>query len=491
MTQLLEPVGIVGAGTMGAGIAQVAALSGAEVLLYDIAPDRLDAARDGIARRLRRLADAGRIPAADAPRIRFCTGLSDLAGCVLIIEAAAESMPVKAELLGRLEQLVPASCILASNTSSLSITALAAGLSRPDRCCGMHFFNPATAMPLVEVISGTQTAPAVADAVVAAARDWGKTPIRCFSSPGFIVNRVARPYYGEAQRLVEEGAATPATVDRILTGAAGFPMGPFALTDLVGQDVSLAVATSIWQDTYQDPRYAPTRLQRDLVDAGRLGRKSGRGVYEYGESTDPVAAPATDADAELASAGVAGLAGAGVAELAGAPLSVAAADLPCGARLMPTDGRTATATAALLGRPVVLLDLVGDRPALVGVAVSDDAPDVALAEAGAVLGREVVPVDDVPGLVAARTVAMLVNEAVDLVGRGVATSADVDVAMRLGTGYPLGPVEWGDRLGAAVVVHILDQLHAAYPTGRYRVTPRLRRAALSDGPLSAYLQQGA
>jgi 3-hydroxybutyryl-CoA dehydrogenase len=343
--------------------------------------------------------------------------------------------------------------------------------------------------------------------VAEAARAWGKTPIRCASSPGFIVNRVARPYYGEAQRLVEEGAASPASIDRILTGAAGFPMGPFALTDLVGQDVSLAVATSIWQDTYQDPRYAPTRFQRDLVDAGRLGRKSGRGVYEYGTSVDPVAAPAgarLSPPAPDVPPPAAGLR----SPVAGPPLptgdrptegppaadvplpaeALPAADLPCGARLLVTDGRTATALAARLGRPVVLLDLVGERPQLVPAAVSDSAPDAALAEAEVALGREIAPVQDIPGLVVARTVAMLVNEAVDLIGRGIAAPDDVDVAMRLGTGYPMGPLQWGELLGAAAVVTVLDELHAAYPTGRYRVTPRLRRAALSALPLRSYLQ---
>jgi 3-hydroxybutyryl-CoA dehydrogenase len=323
----------------------------------------------------------------------------------------------------------------------------------------MHFFNPANALPLVEVISGTQTEPDTTGRVEAAARAWGKTPIRCASSPGFLVNRAARPFYGEAQRLVEEGAADPSTVDRILTGAAGFAMGPFALTDLVGQDVSLAVATSIWQDTFHDPRYAPTRFQQDLVDAGRLGRKTGRGVYEYGSEFGPAAVPA------------------------GPPLTVTATDLPGGARVQVTDGRTATDVAAEIGRPVVLLDLVGERPGLVAGALSDGAPETAAAEAATVLGRELVLIDDVPGLVVARTVAMLVNEAVDLVARGVAAPSDVDRAMRLGVNYPLGPLEWGDRIGGPAVVAILDRLHAAYPTGRYRVSPRLRRAVLSGQPL--------
>ena len=282
-------VGVVGAGTMGAGIAEVAARAGHRVRLLDAAEGAAERGIAGIAERLERDLSKGRLsrPEADSTleRLAAVSDVDGLAGCGLVVEAVAENLTVKRALLAALQDVVGSGAVLATNTSSLSVTAVAAGLRDPSRVVGLHFFNPAPRMRLVEVVHGEDTDPSVVEAAVDLVTSWGKTPVRCRSTPGFIVNRVARPFYGEAQRLVEEQAAPPAVIDRVLRETGGFPMGPFELTDLVGQDVNLAVSRSVWEQTFHDPRYAPTVFQQRLVDAGRLGRKSGRGVYTY--AVDP------------------------------------------------------------------------------------------------------------------------------------------------------------------------------------------------------------
>ncbi|HET7475174.1 MAG TPA: 3-hydroxyacyl-CoA dehydrogenase NAD-binding domain-containing protein [Dermatophilaceae bacterium] len=357
-------VAVIGAGTMGAGIARVAARAGHATYLLDSRPD--------VAR------------AAAAESVRAVETPADLPPCEVVVEAVVEDAAVKSALLADLADLQPATTILATNTSSLDVTALAAGVPAPERVVGLHFFNPPTRMPLVEVVRGEQTADAVVRRCQELMRAWGKTPVTCASTPGFVVNRVARPFYGEAQRLVAAGVADPATVDQALRDA-GFRMGPFELTDLIGQDVNLAVARSVWEQTGYDPRYEPTDWQRRLVATGRLGRKTGRGVFRY--------------DAQ------------------GHPLD-AHPDLGLAARLTAPG-------APLVTNPV------------------------------------------------ARTLAMLVNEAVDLVCRGEATPADVDTAMRLGAAYPRGPLEWGELLGRDAIRAQLAELDQAFPGGRYRASEAL------------------
>jgi 3-hydroxybutyryl-CoA dehydrogenase len=362
----------------------------------------------------------------------------------------------------------------------------------------MHFFNPAPVMRLVEVVSGLATDPQVAEAVVAVAAAWGKTPVRVTSTPGFIVNRVARPFYGEALRALDEGAADPPTIDAVFREAGGFRMGPLELTDLIGQDVNLAVGRSVWELFGQDPRYAPSLAQQALVDAGRLGRKTGEGFYSYAEGTAapaPVTAADTPAAAKLVVTGDWGpwrglwnrLSDASI-EITYTDGVTATAELPGGAVLVPTDGRTATELASETLRPVVTLDLALDpsTASRFAIAASDNCPPLSVA---AVIGllqatdATVSVLDDLPGLLVARTAAMLVNEAADVVGRQVASAADVDTAMCLGVGYPIGPLAWGDRLGAGRVVELLDALALTYGDGRYRASPTLRRAAWSGRSL--------
>jgi 3-hydroxybutyryl-CoA dehydrogenase len=494
---------------MGAGIAEVAARAGHRVLLLDAVEGAAASAVEAIGGRLERDVARDRLTTQAAQAVRDQlepVGATDeLAPCGLVVEAVAEDLQVKRDLFAALEEVVADDAVLATNTSSLSVTAVGGRLRRPGRLVGMHFFNPAPRMRLVEVVRGAATDPDVLGSVVDLVRAWGKEPVTCASTPGFIVNRVARPFYGEAQRMVEEGVADPATVDHLLRAAGGFPMGPFELTDLVGQDVNLAVSRSVWEQTFHDPRYAPTVLQQGLVDAGRLGRKSGRGVYRYdadahqddGPHAGAVAQPRTVPPSRVRYSEGWAVMEPLLARIADGGVEVAvvkAGDpectdeigvlLPSGGRLVETDGSTASS----VGRDVVVLDWALDA-ATTGTVVVAAAPSCSaktLSEAVGLLqcaGVEVVVVKDAAGLVVARTVSMVVNEAVALVARGEATRADVDTAMTLGTGYPLGPLAWGERLGPSCVTAVLRNLHEAVPTGRYRVAPELRHAAESGSPL--------
>jgi 3-hydroxybutyryl-CoA dehydrogenase len=519
-------VAVNGAGTLGAGIALVAARAGHPRSLQDVRPGAAAAAVERLGSRLQRLAAKGVLSDGDArttaSRLTAATDLSDLAGCALAVEAIAEDLAAKRQLFAGLEDVLSETALLVTNTSSLSVTAVARGLRAPERLVGMHFFNPADRMALVEVVAGEQSAPSALAAAERLARAWGKTTVRCSSTPGFIVNRVARPYYGEAQRLLEMRAADAATVDGVLRDCGGFRLGPFELTDLVGQDVNLAVSRSVWDQTFHDPRYAPTVLQQRLVDAGQHGRKTGRGVYRYDEdgvATDPTTrqppAPVEVRERHLAPRRVRycggwnvllpllqRVRGVQVADLTGGDLgTVPGADagpveeedgcaqspgllLPSGGLLVetPTEGELSQGSNAVVAdwlldpetaTRVCLAPLPGASPATVNEAIG-------FMQA---TGMAVSCVRPVAGLVVARTVAMLVNEAADLVARGEASPVDVDTAMRLGTGYPLGPLEWGDRIGPLCVLAVLRSLHDAEPTGRYRPSLRLVEVAETGAPL--------
>ncbi len=495
------PVGVVGAGTMGAGIAQVAAVAGHRVLVADAIPGAAERAIAAIRDKVKAQVAKGRLKAdPDALDLAAVGSLAGLAGCGIVIEAIIENLDTKKTLFAELEQVVSAECILASNTSSLTPTALAAGLAHPGRLVGLHFFNPVPAMRLVEVISGLATAPEVADAAADLASAWGKTVVRSTATPGFIVNRIARPYYAEAWRVYAEHAAVPQNIDAVLVGAGGFRMGPFALMDLIGHDVNEAVTRSVWAAFGYDPRFAPALGQRALVEAGWLGRKSGRGIYPAdGVPATSPAAPAAAPEAvieHMASSGDpsplrAFLDRAGVGTVVGdrddtdAGLADGLVELPSGALLVRTEGVTATSLSAAFERPVIVADRVLDPSSATAIAIaaSDGCPPGALAEAVGLLQAarlDVYVIEDTPALIVARTVAMLANLAADALACRVASEPDIDTAMCLGVNYPLGPLAWARQWGIGTVLRLLDSLENWYRDGHYRASPLLRRAALSQ-----------
>ncbi len=504
-----RPVAVIGAGVMGVGIVQVALLAGHPVRLYDVRDGAAATAAQQLAATLAKLADKGKLTPADVDaarsRLTVATSLAELADAALVVEAIVENLGVKQALLRDLEAIVAPECVLASNTSSLSITAIARGLKFPGRVVGMHFFNPVPLMRLVEVISGLATEPAVADAIFTLSQDWGKTAVHAKSTPGFIVNRIARPFYAETLALLQEQAATPAVLDACVRGA-GFRMGPCELMDLIGHDTNFAVTQSVYEANFFDKRYVPSLVQREMVDGGLLGRKSGRGFYHYadgaavpkgvGDDVEPVALPAVplvlQGDGAVAELLAARLTGAGLsftrdAQDAGADTGLRVGD----GLLLLTDGRCAAeraaggdvADVALFDWPVGPAAGGAVTPVVpLAFAVAAQASPEFAPQAAAVLralGWLPQRLADVPGLVVARTVAMLVNEASDAVDQGVCTPAGADAAMTLGVNYPAGPFAWLALWGEVATARLLDALDAHYRGERYRVSPRLRRSAWS------------
>jgi 3-hydroxybutyryl-CoA dehydrogenase len=498
-------VAVIGSGAMGAGIAQVAAASGYRVKLFDTRAEAVDKAINDIGKIYGKLVEKGKMSGEDAAaareRIQPIMTLEHAADAQLVVEAIVENLDVKRKLFADLEAIVGDDAILATNTSSISVTSIAAQLRRPQRVVGMHFFNPVPLMALVEVISGLATDRAVADTVFATAQAWGKHPVHAKSTPGFIVNRVARPYYAEALRLLGEQAADVTTLDAILRDCGGFRMGPFELMDLIGHDVNFSVTQSVHGAYYGDPRFTPSVLQQEMVNAGFLGRKSGRGFYDYAEgSIKPAVAveparPRPEFVSLSMEPGTTGAVTAGMeARLRAADYRVAHRkplpgshenEAPAfhtnGAAIFLTDGRSATQRAADNKHDdTVLYDLLLDHAGAkrVAVAKADQCSDAAF---NAVVGMfqaaglEVTRIDDVPGMAVMRTVAMLANEAADTVNQGVCDAAAVDVAMQKGVNYPRGPLAWADDIGVAHVVAVLHNLSQVYGEDRYRVSPLLRR----------------
>ncbi len=538
-------VAVIGAGTMGAGIAQVAAAAGHPVMLYDIAVGAVAKGLAGVKAGLDKLVERKKMdpgaPDALLARITPTESLDALAGSALVIEAVIEKLSVKHEIMAALERVVKSDTILATNTSSLSITEIGAHLKKPERVVGMHFFNPAPIMALVEVVTGVATAPAVAETVFDTAKAWGKAPVYAKSTPGFIANRIARPFYGEALKLLEEGAADAATIDAIMKDCAGFRMGPFELMDLIGIDVNFLVTKSVWEAFFHDPRYAPNLSQQEMVAAGRHGRKTKWGWYDYRPgavaaapkeapqgpkpktivlSQNPALAadrgtfdPAAELVALARAAGIAvtfeetapdfrplddpfaprggtQFASAGGEEFEFAPSTAEDRYEPFAETTIGLDGCRLRLTRGTTGHepgwrepddlPVVLYDLALDYRAAprIAIAAPAGAPrNVMLTAAGffQALGKRVSLVEDVPGLVAMRILAMLANEAADAVYRGVCSDGDADTATVKGLNYPMGPLAWGRKLGWHRIHDVMRGLNLYYGDPRYRVAPPIRR----------------
>jgi 3-hydroxybutyryl-CoA dehydrogenase len=477
--------GVAGAGTMGRGIAQVLAQCGARTLLFDAQPGAARKGKESIVAALGKLSEKGRLATADAQaiarRIEIAESIEAFAACQVVVEAIVEELGAKRDLFSQLEKVVGGDCILASNTSSLSVTAMAAACQRPGRVAGYHFFNPVPVMKIVEVVDGVLTEPWVGEALSALARRFGHTPVRCNDTPGFIVNHAGRAFVPEALRVLSEGVADFATIDRILVDAAGFRIGPFGLMDLVGLDVAHAVMKSMYAQYHEEPKYRPSFLAEPRVAAGLLGRKTARGWYAYAK--DGTAEPVAEAPAAAARP-------AALWVVPGLRDFFSKFDVEIRTRadnetvcFVAPLGRDATTTALQLGldpeRTVAIDPLFGyaKRRTLMSTPVT--LPEVRDA-AHALLASDGTPVSvirDSPGFVAQRVVAHIVNVGCDIVQMRIASPADLDRAVTLGLGYPRGPLAMGDSIGANRVLAILESMHDFFQEPRYRPSPWLKRRA--------------
>jgi 3-hydroxybutyryl-CoA dehydrogenase len=477
--------GVAGSGTMGRGIVQVLAQCGVRTLVFDSKPGAAQAAKDAIGKTLAGLVQKGRVAQADADkalaRIEIVDALAAFKPCHVVIEAIVELLPPKQELFKALEAVVSETCILASNTSSLSVTAMASACARPGRVAGYHFFNPVPVMKIVEVVDGELTDRWVGDALVALAQRYGHKPVRCKDTPGFIVNHAGRGYVPESLRVLQEGVADFATIDRILVDAAGFRLGPFGLLDLVGLDVAHGVMKSMHAQYYQEPKYQPTYLSDPRVAAGLLGRKTGRGWYKYGK--DGVAEKIAEKEIPSGDLGSAWCVPELKDLLTKLGAKIESKPTPESVCFVAPLGHDATSTALQLkldpSRTVAVDPLFGfgKRRTLMTTPVTR--PEVRDA-AHALLASDGVPVSvirDSAGFVAQRVVAHIVNVGCDIVQQRIASPEDLDSAVVLGLSYPHGPLAMGDAIGPAKVLAILEAMHAFCREPRYRPSPWLRRRA--------------
>lgn len=464
-------VGVYGAGAMGSGIALIAAQSGATVRLFDLSGDALAAARKRMAETLDGLVGKGRLEAADSAaileRVRCTEELEALSDSELVIEAIVENAAVKTELFARLETIVAADAVLASNTSSLPIAGLAKSLVHPRRFVGMHFFNPPAAMKLVEIVAGPVSDPAAIATVTAVAKAWGKVAVPVADVPGFIVNRVARPFYAEAFTALQEQAALAGEIDAGFR-AAGFRMGPLELTDFIGQDVNFTVARSIHDAYFGRTRFVPQRAQAALVDAGLYGRKSGRGIYDYSEGSPP---PASFGAVPRAMTGNPRRADA-EAILRSAPGDLLPVE---GVVIGISVGRTAAGLSAETDKSVALIDWTQpDSEGPILFAASDGAAAEMAANLAGSLGRPAIRIADRPGLIVCRTLAQIVNTAADAVFEHVSGEDGIDAAMRFGANYPFGPFAWADLYGRARVRRMLVAVADETGEAMYRPSQYMR-----------------
>ncbi|VAW42292.1 3-hydroxybutyryl-CoA dehydrogenase; 3-hydroxyacyl-CoA dehydrogenase [hydrothermal vent metagenome] len=493
MLTKFKNVGVIGAGTMGIGIAEVAASHNQQVYLFDLNYEFAKSAKQTMEKRLLSRVARGKITTQHRQQIIdniiIVEDLTKLADCQLIIEAIIEDLQIKQNLFKQLQQICSANTLFASNTSSISITAIASVLTRPENMIGLHFFNPAPVMQLVEVIAGLRSSATSLNSGTELCKFWHKTVVLAKSSPGFIVNRVARPFYGEALKMLQEQVATAVTIDTLMV-AAGFRMGPFTLMDLIGIDINLSVSETVFQSMYFDPRYRPSLIQQEMVAANLLGKKTGCGFYQYGKESPkphlqyeaPQPAPKyvslTKSSTQLDE----------LVELLKASKHFIATEHEAGpsiqvgeCAIMLSNGHTCThRVQAIPQKYLAQIDLMLNFAtcAVIHIAFDSNCP---LETRQQIIGMfqqldyKVIVSYDVPALVVMRIVCLLINAAADALENGVCSEADVDLAMQKGVNYPIGLLAWANIIGIDHVVATLDGLHQWFGDDRYRASPWLRR----------------
>ena len=491
-------VAVVGAGTMGIGIAQLAAMHGHPTYVFDVDASKIHNALADLQAQLSKRVQNGKMTQqlleSTLANLMVAEDIQQLADAGLIIEAIVEKKEVKQNLFQQLAAICPEQTILASNTSSISITAIASAIPYPERVIGLHFFNPAPVMKLVEVIRGLKTSETIADAVFNLMEFWKKVPVRAKSTPGFIVNRVARPYYAEAFRALQENATTPEQLDYIMRECGRFAMGPCELTDLIGQDVNFSVTQSVYQEFFYEPRYRPSLIQKELVDAGCYGRKSGQGFYDY---TQAKPAPVYElpvcyakslntlkvivrGEWQHSKALIQRMQQAAHLELsfqAAEQNEIIIGDLSL---------RLSLGESAELAYPhdlVVLMDWHADwanAQAIPVVASPACSEEQLQAVELFFIGMNVIPIwsKDHPGLYVIRSIAMLVNEACEAVLHHIASEQDIDSAMKYGVNYPCGPFQWANKIGYYTILQILENMYHIYGEDRYRTSIYLAKKAV-------------
>ena len=486
-------VGIVGTGAMGRGISQIAAQAGSLVKLMDAQAGAAEKAREAISAQWDKLVDKGRLEASVATsykaRLTLASKLTDLADCDLIVEAIVERLDAKQTLLSELEAFVSTHTVLASNTSSLSVTAIAAALKHPERLAGYHFFNPVPLMKVVEVIAGLKTSAAVCSALTDYARQMGHTPVQAQDTPGFIVNHAGRGYGTEALRIVSEGIADFATIDRILRDQAGFKLGPFELMDLTGLDVSHPVMESIYHQYYEEARYRPSVITAQRLAGGMLGRKTGEGFYRYegGVAQTLPEAPVPEVT-KMPPVWVSPRASRRQELLQllkdlGAKIETGTSASPLALLLVAPLGFDITTVAVVErldpARTVGIDMLIDDAATTRRVLATNPATRIDMRDAAHSLfardGKSVSVIRDSGGFVTQRVLATIVNIASDICQQGICSPKDLETAVTLGLGYPMGPLAMGDRYGPTNMLEVLFNMQTVYGDQRYRPSPWLRR----------------
>lgn len=487
-------VGVIGTGAMGRGIVQVSAAGGMHVLMMDTRPGAADEARDFVAKMLVRAAEKGSMSKADADaataRIRVAQSLADFKDCHMVVEAIVENLDAKRALFADLENVVKPDCILATNTSSMSVTTIAAKLKTPQRFAGLHFFNPVPLMKLVEVIDGLLTENWVSEALMVIGKRMTREPVRLNDAPGFLVNQVGRGFTLEASHLVYEGVSNFVDVDRVMRDVCGFRMGPFELMELTGLDVTQPASSLIYNQFFQEPRYRPNLIMQSRYEAGVLGRKSKKGFYDYDAEMKPIVAPEAAAPtAKPASVWVSKAEPQGH-EVLSALLTKLGATIETGAKpsakaliLVTPIGKDATSCAVEEGldpKRTVAVDTLFPmvkRRTIMGTPLTDAAMKEA---AHGLLASDGVPVTvcrDSPGFIAQRIVAMIVNIGCSIAQSRTAQPGDIDKAVVLGLNYPNGPLKFGDVAGVGRIYQVLATMNSIYADPRYRPNIWMRRRA--------------